>query len=106
MFETAEHKGLGGLLQGTAGSAGKLLIIQTLPCQPCHLNKSFEYNVAKIPLGVPSFLEISLNGHRIVWVSGWFDFSCSKDAFRRRTRLILMILEFLSVRATFAGGQL
>jgi len=28
--------------------------VQTLPCYSWHLNKSFEYKVTKIPLGVPT----------------------------------------------------
>src|SRR5262245_28944243 len=44
-------------------------------------------------------ISISLNGHRNTQYSGWIEaLHVYKDAFRRQTRRILMILEFPSIR--------
>jgi hypothetical protein len=53
IHETAENKGFSDLPSGAADNARKPSKIRTLLPHSWHLNKSFEYTVSKIPLGVP-----------------------------------------------------
>jgi hypothetical protein len=64
IFEAAQNKGISDLPSGTAGDANKLLKIRTLLSHFWHLNKSFEYKVSKIPLGVPKNLCVGKRGLR------------------------------------------